>query len=58
MHQKEDFIPRPMGFLGRLLDRPKNEKPYLLIPVGYPAEGAPVPNISRKRLEEMMLVIE
>ncbi len=50
--------PSPMGFLARLLDRPKNEKPYLLIPVGYPAEGARVPNISRKPLEEIMLFID
>ena len=31
--------PSPMGFLARILDRPRNEKPFLLIPVGYPAEG-------------------
>jgi len=46
--------PSPMGFLNRLLDRPANEKPYILFPVGYPADGATVPNIARKRLEEVV----
>jgi len=50
--------PSPMGFLSKILDRPKNEKPFLLIPVGYPAKGATVPNISRKPIDEMMLVFE
>jgi iodotyrosine deiodinase len=40
--------PSPMGFLSRLLDRPPNEKPYLLIPVGYPAPDAMVPTITKK----------
>jgi iodotyrosine deiodinase len=40
--------PSPMGFLNRILDRPPHEKPYLLIPVGYPADGAKVPDIARK----------
>jgi iodotyrosine deiodinase len=40
--------PSPMGFLNRILDRPPHEKPYLLIPVGYPAEGAKVPDVARK----------
>jgi len=47
--------PSPMGFLGKILGRPANERPYLLIPVGYPAEGAEVPNIQRKRLEEVLV---
>jgi nitroreductase len=34
--------PSPMGFLNKILNRPKNEKPYFLIPVGYPGEGATV----------------
>jgi iodotyrosine deiodinase len=46
--------PSPMGFLSEILKRPKNEKPYLLIPVGYPAEGARVPNIEKKELQEVM----
>lgn len=45
--------PSPMGFLGELLGRPANERPYLLIPVGYPAAGAHVPNLSRKPLEQI-----
>jgi len=46
--------PSPMGFLNRLLGRPANEKPYILFPVGFPAEGAMVPNIERKRFEEVV----
>ena len=42
--------PSPMGFLGRILGRPKNEKAFLLIPVGYPAEGCRVPDIRKKPL--------
>jgi len=45
--------PSPMGFLSEVLARPKHERPYLLIPVGYPAEGAKVPNITRKSLDEV-----
>jgi nitroreductase len=45
--------PSPMGFLGRVLERPRNERPFLLIPVGYPARGAMVPDISRKSLDEV-----
>jgi len=50
--------PSPMGFLSRILNRPKNEKPYLLIPVGYPAANARVPEIGKKPLEEIMTVVE
>jgi nitroreductase len=50
--------PSPMGFLSRILDRPKNEKPYLLIPVGYPAPNTRVPNIKRKELDQIMEVRE
>ncbi len=45
--------PSPMGFLGRILDRPKNERPFLLIPVGYPAPDATVPDIQKKPLDEV-----
>ena len=45
--------PSPMGFLGRILDRPKNERPFLLIPVGYPAPDATVPDIRKKALDEV-----
>lgn len=46
--------PSPMGFLSELLGRPENEKPYILFPVGYPAEGAKVPDVKRKALEEIV----
>jgi iodotyrosine deiodinase len=45
--------PSPMRFLRDLLGRPENERPYVLIPVGYPAEGATVPDLERKPLEEI-----
>ena len=47
--------PSPMGFLRRLLDRPPNERPYVLIPVGYPAPDATVPDIVRRDLGEVLL---
>ena len=40
--------PSPMGFLERILKRPKNEKAYLLIPVGFPAENTEVPILNKK----------
>ncbi|MDZ7606816.1 MAG: nitroreductase family protein [Cyclobacteriaceae bacterium] len=43
--------PSPMDFLSTVLKRPKNERPFLLIPVGYPAENCTVPDIQRKPLE-------
>lgn len=49
--------PSPMGFLRDILRRPKNEKPYLLIPVGYPAEGCRVPDIRKKTLDEVRVVV-
>lgn len=48
--------PSPMGFLSRILNRPPNEKPYLLIPVGYPASNARVPDIPKKSLADIMPV--
>ncbi len=45
--------PSPMGFLARLLGRPDNERPYILFPVGYPAEGAVVPDIRKKGVDEL-----
>jgi hypothetical protein len=45
--------PSPMGFLNELLGRPDNEKPYILLVVGYPAEHCQVPNIRKKPLEEI-----
>ena len=44
--------PSPMKFLNEILGRPKSERPFLLLVVGYPAEGARVPDIRRKSLEE------
>jgi len=46
--------PNPMGILSKLLQRPENEKPYILFPVGYPAEGVEVPDIERKQLDEIV----
>lgn len=48
--------PSPMKFLAGVLGRPTNERPFLLIPVGYPAEGTVVPDIHRKPLEQVMVV--
>lgn len=47
--------PSPMAFLNRILGRPPHEKPFLLIPVGYPAAGAQVPDIARRREDEVIL---
>ena len=44
--------PSPMKFLNEILGRPKSERPFLLLVVGYPAEAARVPDIGRKSLEE------
>jgi len=46
--------PSPMNFLSEILERPFNEKPYLLIPVGYPKAETYVPDIQRKSLEEII----
>ena len=48
--------PSPMKFLSRVLGRPAPERPFLLIPVGYPAEGTTVPDIHRKSLDQIMVV--
>jgi len=50
--------PSPMAFLSRLLDRPANEKPFILLPIGYPAPDAEVPDIRRKGLEEVAVWYE
>ena len=47
--------PSPMNFLQQILGRPDNEKPFLLLPVGYPAPDATVPNIQRKSLDKVMV---
>ena len=48
--------PSPMGFLSKILDRPKNERPFLLVPVGYPAPDATVPRIRKKALNKVMVI--
>jgi len=45
--------PSPMNFLNEILGRPKNERPYLLLVVGYPADDAKVPDIKKKSLQEI-----
>lgn len=50
--------PSPMGFLNEILGRPRNEKPYILLVVGYPKEGAKVPHITRKTFEQMVTYID
>jgi iodotyrosine deiodinase len=49
--------PSPMKFLQDILGRPKNEIPFVLIPVGYPAEDATVPDIKRKPLSEIITIV-
>ena len=46
--------PSPMGFLNKILKRPKNERPFLLLVVGHPAEDAKVPDIKRKDISRIM----
>ncbi|MCH2182353.1 MAG: nitroreductase family protein [Mariniblastus sp.] len=46
--------PSPMKFLNEIMDRPSHERPFLLLVVGYPAEGAKVPVIEKKSLREMV----
>ncbi|MEO5983216.1 MAG: nitroreductase family protein [Pedococcus sp.] len=47
--------PSPMRFLNEILDRPPEERPFLLVPVGYPADDASVPDIGRKPLDEVLI---
>jgi len=47
--------PSPMRFLNEVCDRPAEERPYLVLPVGYPADDARVPDLSRKSLGEVMV---
>jgi nitroreductase len=47
--------PSPMRFLGEILQRPKHERAYLLIPVGYPVDDCEVPDIERKPLREVLI---
>lgn len=47
--------PSPMRFLNEICNRPKQERAYVVIPVGYPADGARVPDIPRKPLDEILV---
>ncbi len=48
--------PAPMSFLRKILGRPKNERPYLLLVAGYPSAGVEIPDIRRKALDEIAAV--
>ena len=50
--------PSPMGFLSRVLGRPKNERPFVLLPVGYPADDCTVPDLKRRTLDEVAEFVE
>ncbi|MCG8574500.1 MAG: nitroreductase family protein [Flavobacteriales bacterium] len=47
--------PSPMNFIAKALNRPENEKPFLLLPVGYPAENCEVPDLKRKDFEDIAI---
>jgi nitroreductase len=49
--------PSPMGFLKEILERPENERPFLLLPVGYPASDADVPRLQKKTLDEIAVFV-
>ena len=51
------YTPAKMGFLSRILDRPENEQPFLVLVVGYPAEETKVPDISKKKLQEIAIFV-
>ncbi|MCY4000426.1 MAG: nitroreductase family protein [Bacteroidetes bacterium] len=50
--------PSPMRFLSEILERPSNERPYILFPVGYPAEDATVPDLKRKNPDQLVTWVE
>ena len=50
--------PSPMAFLNEILDRPTNERPFLVLVVGYPEEGVEVPDITKKSLDEIATFVE
>lgn len=49
--------PSPMNFLNEILNRPKNETPFLILVTGYPKEGTKVPNIAKKQLKDICTII-
>lgn len=50
--------PSPMVFLRRLLGRPDNERPFVMFPIGFPLEGARVPDLRRKQLDEVFVEVD
>ncbi|MGA2296646.1 MAG: nitroreductase family protein [FCB group bacterium] len=50
------YSPSPNKFLNEILDRPENESPFIILPIGFPKEGVGVPNNRRKELNEIMKV--
>ena len=50
--------PSPMNFLSKILNRPENERPFLLLPVGFPIENCKVPNIQRKSINDIKILFE
>ena len=49
--------PNPMGFLNEILNRPENEKPFMLLVTGYPEENTEVPEITRKSFDEAVTIV-
>ncbi|MBM7810230.1 nitroreductase family protein [Saccharothrix algeriensis] len=49
--------PSPMKFLGEVLGRPRNEKAFAVIPIGYPADDCVVPNLVRKSLDQVLVIV-
>jgi len=50
--------PSPMGFLSSILRRPKNERPFVLLPIGYPAHDCEIPDLKRKSIAEVASFVE
>ncbi len=50
--------PSPMGFLSTILRRPENERPFVVMPIGYPADDCEVPDLRRKSLDEVASFVE
>ena len=50
--------PTPMAFLTKILGRPRNERPFVLFPVGYPVDQAMVPDLERKSLDEVRVMVD
>lgn len=50
--------PSPMAFLTKALGRPENERPFVMFPIGYPLDGTKVPDLERKSLDDVMVVVD